>query len=214
MRTLASLAIALSLGTVSSAALADSGNAFVNANAGASHYNVSNPFSGVANNHFSNTGKAGALRAGYRWNSVVDYGVEAGYGFLGNANACASADGVGAGRVQVKTRGWLLGGNLNYNISEHWYLDARGGWFRARTLMESRFLGTSPANYKMGASAVAVGTGEYFGVGGGYNVNQHFSVGLAYDTYRAPVSKGGGDRSMFEGSNRIGMYSLQAEYRF
>jgi len=197
MRTLASLAIALSLGTVSTVALAD-GNVFVNANAGASNYNVGNPFAGVANNRFSNTGKAGALRVGYRWNSVVDYGVEAGYGFLGNANARTSVDGIGSERQQVKTRG--------YNIGEHWYVGARAGWFRARSLFEDRFLGAGSARYNFDDRAVVSRTGEYFGVGGGYNFNQHLSLGLAYDTYRAPTS--------VVTDNRIGMYSLQAEYRF
>ena len=87
MRKFAIIAVALALGTASSVALADGGNFFVNANAGASHYNVENPYSGIEGNSFSKTGKAGALRVGYRWNSVVDYGVEAGYGFLGNAVA-------------------------------------------------------------------------------------------------------------------------------
>ena len=202
MRKFATIAIALALGTVSSVALADDGNFFVNANAGASRYNVDNPFSGIEGNSFSKTGKAGALRAGYRWNSVVDYGVEAGYGFLGNVTARAAGL-FGVERQQVQTRGWLLGGNLNYNITEQWYVGARAGWFRARSLYEDRFWQT------VGNDAyreVNTRTGEYFGVGGGYNFNKNFSLGLAYDTYRGPYSD--------TASNRIGMYSLQAEYRF
>ena len=203
MRKFATIAVALALGTASSVAFADGGNFFVNANAGASHYSVDNPYSGIANNSFSKTGKAGALRVGYRWNSVVDYGVEAGYGFLGNATARVATDGVGTEREQVKTRGWLLGGNLNYNINDQWYVGARAGWFRARTLGEFRVLTTYANDYGRG---VVSRTGEYFGLGGGYNVNKNLSVGLAYDTYRAPISD--------DARNRIGMYSLQAEYRF
>lgn len=202
MRTFATIAVALALGTASSVAFADGGNVFVNANAGASHYNVENPYSGIEGNSFSKTGKAGALRVGYRWNSVVDYGVEAGYGFLGNATARVSySDGVE--RDQAKTRGWLLGGNLNYNINEQWYVGARAGWFRARSLFEGRVVSDNDTFYNRGS---LTRTGEYFGVGGGYNFNKNFSLGLAYDTYRAPVSD--------DKSNRIGMYSLQAEYRF
>ena len=201
MRTFATIAVALALGTASSVAFADGGNVFVNANAGASHYNVENPYSGIEGNSFSKTGKAGALRVGYRWNSVVDYGVEAGYGFLGNATARVSySDGVE--RDQAKTRGWLLGGNLNYNINEQWYVGARAGWFRARSLFEGRVVSDNDTSYNRGS---LTRTGEYFGVGGGYNFNKNFSLGLAYDTYRAPVSD--------DKSNRIGMYSLQAEYR-
>lgn len=202
MRKFAIIAVALALGTGSSVAFADGGNFFVNANAGASHYNVDNPYSGIASNSFSKTGKAGALRVGYRWNSVVDYGVEAGYGFLGNATARADYYG-GVARDQVKTRGWLLGGNLNYNINEHWYVGARAGWFRARSLFESRYV---QDDFAFSSRESLTRTGEYFGVGGGYNINKNFSVGLAYDTYRAPISD--------DKSHRIGMYSLQAEYRF
>jgi OmpA-OmpF porin, OOP family len=206
MRKLLSAAVAVVLGTASATAFAD-GNVFVNANAGASHYNVDNPFSGT-DNSFSKTGKAGALRVGYRWNSVVDYGVEAGYGFLGNATARSNDYyGVGTAREQVQTRGWLLGGNLNYNINDHWYIGGRAGWFRARSLYEARFMGADSADNNYDVRAVQVGTGEYFGVGGGYNFNKSFSLGLAYDTYRAPNS----DNSA---NTRIGMYSLQAEYRF
>ncbi|HTV86753.1 MAG TPA: outer membrane beta-barrel protein [Dyella sp.] len=203
MRKFATVAMAMALGTVSSVALAD-GNAFVNTNLGASHYQVDNPFTGY-DNSFSKTGKAGALRAGYRWNSVVDYGVEAGYGYLGNATARAAFPDGSIDRQQVKTRGWLLGANLNYNIAEHWYVGGRLGWFRARTSYEERYTNVSgqPSNYR----GWEVATGEYFGVGGGYNVNKSFSLGLAYDTYRAPNA----DNSY---STRIGMYSLQAEYRF
>jgi OmpA-OmpF porin, OOP family len=204
MRKFATVAMAMALGTVSSVALAD-GNVFVNANAGASHYQVDNPFTGY-DNSFSKTGNAGALRVGYRWSSVVDFGVEAGYGYLGNATARVAFPDGSIDREQVKTRGWLLGGNLNYNITEHWYVGARGGWFRARSLYESRYVDAMSGS-EFSGRGWDVATGEYFGVGGGYNFNKSFSLGLAYDTYRAPD----GDNSA---STRIGMYSLQAEYRF
>lgn len=204
MRKFATIAIALALGTASSVALADDGNFFVNANAGSSSYNVSNPFSGFEGNSFSKTGKAGALRVGYRWNSVVDYGVEAGYGFLGNMTARIGNQYESA-RLQLQTRGWLLGGNLNYNINEHWYIGARAGWFRARALGEFRVI---DAYGSQNVREANTRTGEYFGVGGGYNFNKNLSLGLAYDTYRVP------ENDFNDKSTRIGMYSLQAEYRF
>jgi hypothetical protein len=206
MRKLVTLAVALAAGTTSAAAFADgnaaNGNLFVNANLGASHYRLDNPFSGM-DNHFSKTGNAGALRFGYRWNSVVDYGFEAGYGYLGNAVARGTyADGSVA-RQSIKTRGWLLGGNLNYNITDQWYVSARGGWFRARSLYADRFLGA----YDYDVRASQTGTGEYLGLGFGYNISKAFSVGVAYDTYRSPTND-------IHYSTRIGMYSLQGEYRF
>jgi hypothetical protein len=203
MRKFAAIATALALGAASSAAMADDGNFFVNANAGASSYDTSNPFAGVEGNSFSKTGKAGALRVGYRWNSVVDYGVEVGYGFLGNTTARLGNDTASA-RLQDQTRGWLLGANLNYNITEHWYVGGRGGWFRARSLYEARFL---PDPLNASGRAAVTRTGEYLGLGGGYNFNKNFSLGLAYDTYRVPENE-------YNKNTRIGMYSLQAEYRF
>jgi hypothetical protein len=203
MRKFAAIAIALALGAASSVAMADEGHFFANANAGASRYNMDNPFAGVVGNSFSKTGKAGALRVGYRWNSVVDYGVEAGYGFLGNATARLATDNAVI-REQAQTRGWLLGGNLNYNINEQWYVGARAGWFRARSLYEAS---TMTANVNDRGRDAVTRTGEYFGLGGGYNFNKNFSLGLAYDTYRMPENE-------YNKNTRIGMYSLQAEYRY
>jgi OmpA-OmpF porin, OOP family len=204
MRKFATVAMAMALGTVSSVALAD-GNVFINTNLGASHYQVDNPYSGH-DNRFSKTGNAGALRMGYRWNSMVDYGFEAGYGYLGNATARAVLPNGDIYRTQMKTRGWLLGANLNYNITDHWYVGGRLGWFRARTTYENRYVSGFSGKQYVGSDWDSA-TGEYFGVGGGYNFNKSFSLGLAYDTYRAPHGAG-------YDSTRIGMYSLQAEYRF
>jgi OmpA-OmpF porin, OOP family len=205
MRKFATVAMAMALGTVSSVALAD-GNVFINTNLGASHYQVDNPFSGM-DNHFSKTGNAGALRVGYRWNSVVDYGFEAGYGYLGNVTARGVYYDGSILREQLKTRGWLLGANLNYNITDHWYIGGRLGWFRARSLYQERFLNADIQEWSYDYRDTHTNTGEYFGLGGGYNFNKSFSLGLAYDTYRTP----NGDNSA---NTRIGMYSLQAEYRF
>ncbi|GAB2593150.1 outer membrane beta-barrel protein [Dyella jejuensis] len=207
MRKFATVAVALVLGSASAAAFAD-GNAFVNADAGASNYQISNPFTGY-DNKFSKHDTAGALRVGYRWKSVVDYGVEVGYGFLGKASARGFDDGVGGERQTVKTRGWLLGGNLNYNITEQWYVSGRAGWFRAHSGYTDTFNASSPAfaSASHELRAHSTDTGEYLGFGVGYNINQAFSVGLAYDDYHIPANA-------FYKSTRIGMYTVQGEYRF
>ena len=79
------------------------------------------------------------------------------------ATTARVASDYGAARLQAQTRGWLLGGNLNYNINEHWYVDARAGWFRARSLYEARLL---PDPLNASGRAVVSRTGEYFGLGG------------------------------------------------
>jgi len=214
MRKLVTLAVVFGFGTASAAAFAD-GNAFINANAGYSDYSISAPpsFPGTDVNQRKGD-PAGALRAGYRWNSVVDYGVEVGYGYLGQYRLNL-ADPYGAARYTQKNRGFLLGGNLNYNITDNWYMSARAGWFRGRNTY-------TVANYSPASMETVRGTmtntGEYLGLGAGYNFNKHFSVGLAYDTYRTPR---GPMRSSDAGLNgvdlrttRAGMYSIQGEYRF
>jgi hypothetical protein len=205
MRKLVAAAVAIALGAVSTTAFAD-GNIFVNANAGASNYQVSNPLTGF-DNTFSKRGTAGALRVGYRWKSVVDYGVEAGYGYLGNSIARAAYGDGSTERLALKTRGWLLGGNLKYNITDQWYISGRAGWFRARNLYQDRFLSANDAAESFSYRRTETGTGEYLGVGAGYNITQAISVGLAYDRYHTPGNVG------YSGI-AIGMYSVQGEYRF
>jgi OmpA-OmpF porin, OOP family len=217
MRKLVTLTAALSLAAASATALAD-GSAFVNANAGYSAYNINqvqDSFSlPSADTHLRKGDPAGALRVGYRWNSIVDYGVEAGYGYLGQARQNSVADPY-AHRITQKNRGFLLGGNLNYNITEHWYASARAGWFRGRNTYAGALY--SPTSVER-LRATDTNTGEYFGVGAGYNFNRYFSVGLAYDTYHTPASAMRSSNAYLNGfgvrGTRAGMYSLQGEYRF
>ncbi|WP_216840693.1 hypothetical protein [Dyella sp. S184] len=55
----------------------------------------------------------------------------------------------------------------------------------------------------------STGTGEYLGVGAGYNLPSNVSIGLSYDNYHAhPISNGTGT-----GVN-VALYSVSAEYRF
>ena len=44
----------------------------------------------------------------------------------------------------VKSRGWLPGGNLKYNINDNWYLSARGGWFHSQVESEGTGFMTAP----------------------------------------------------------------------
>jgi OmpA-OmpF porin, OOP family len=217
MRKLVTLAVALTLGTASAAAFAD-GNAFVNANLGYSsyNYNYKNALSSQGIGADERAGDpAGALRFGYRWNSVVDYGVEVGYGYLGQYRLRGGVDPYGA-RLTQKNQGFLLGGNLNYNITDNWYVSARAGWFRGRNTYSATAY--TPEGVS-GLQATNTNTGEYFGVGGGYNFNKSFSLGLAYDTYHTPSSPLSSAVPAIDGldlgrGTRVGMYSIQGEYRF
>jgi OmpA-OmpF porin, OOP family len=216
MRKLATVAVALALGATSATAFADTGNAFVNANVGSSDYNSINNAPTNVDGYDSYQKKyaaAGALRVGYRWNSVVDYGFEVGYGYMGTARSKIYNDD-GGERLNQKNRGWLLGGNLNYNITDHWYVSGRAGWYRARNMYSVSAIPSGTYDVR----GIYTATGEYFGIGGGYNINKNFSVGLAYDYYHTPgdilrSTNPDVDGAAVNGS-RIGMYSIQGEYRF
>jgi hypothetical protein len=139
---------------------------------------------------------------------VVDYGVEVGYGYLGQ-NTTSGSNGVDTAHFKQKSQGWLLGGNLNYNITDSWYISGRAGWYRARNTFQGRVNSPSAPGGTVNLPAYSyMGTGEYLGAGFGYNINQHFSVGLNYDQYHSR-----GD-SVDERGTRIGLLSLGGEYRF
>jgi len=199
----------LALGMTSMAALADEGSFFVNGNVGQSHYpTAGSRYTSDFGIKEDRNDWAGALRVGYRWHSVVDYGVEAGYVDLGKrGSVLTDSTNMVNYKIDTKVRGWLLGGNLNYNITPQWFVSARAGWFRARTSVESNSTWLSN-NYRW--SSAFTHTGEYFGVGGGYNINRSFSVGLNYDHYRAPTGSPNPDIR----STKVHMYSLFGEYRF
>jgi len=212
--------VATTLGAASAAALADDGNFFVNGDLGQSHYRIASSYT-VAPSIFDGGYRysadkqdvAGALRFGYRWHSLVDYGVEAGYVDLGQAETKFNGPYTNL-KTDQKTRGWLVGGNLKYNIAEKWYVSARGGWFRSRNEVDARgvffvqpLAGDQP-NFRSHSSNT--GTGEYLGLGAGYNILPNLSVGLSYDNYHARLNRS----SESDSGLNIALYSVSAEYRF
>lgn len=204
MRNLLPKAAALALCVAAAPAFADDGNFFVNGNLGqADHHLPASARAGL--DKVDRQDNAAALRVGYRWNSVVDYGVEAGYAYLGKAKGRYEDPALNL-HARAKMHGWTLGGKLNYDITPHWYVSARAGWIRAHNNLK---LSVETATQKAAASASTSRTGEYFGAGVGYNINEHVSLGLAYDNYHVRFGDNG------RGDNwNVGMYSLSGEYRF
>ena len=172
---------------------ADQGAFFINGNLGQAHYHDS----GFSNG--SNTDTASALRAGYDWN--VDhwsFGAEGGYADLGKATGKIFAGG-NVASFNIKTTGWLLGGNAKYRFDNHMFVSARLGWFRSNFDVNVPGLGSQSFS----------GNGAYSGLGVGYDFSQHFSLGMNYDGYHG--------RATFYGTKvkeSIGVYSAFAEYRF
>ena len=87
-----------------------------------------------------------------------------------------------------------------------WEVSARAGWIRAHNNVKVSY-DTPVVDGAVSRSTTR--TGEYFGAGVGYNINEHVSVGLAYDNYHVRF----GDKGRGDNWN-VGMYSLTGEYRF
>jgi opacity protein-like surface antigen len=219
MKYLTTIALAAILGGIPIGCLADGGTFFVNADAGQANYHIDSqigselyPFGDSLND----SAAAGAVRFGYRWHNVMDYGIEAGYADLGQINSTVYPQYGGKYQTDLKDRGWLLGGDLKYNFDSNWYVSARGGWFRAQIDDKGSatlYLKCPPGvfcPFYVGFQQYndsRTGNGEYLGAGAGYNFSTNFSLGLGYDYYRSD-RMGNGSRV------DVGLYSLSAEYRF
>lgn len=193
-KSMLSIAVAGVLVAVSGSVwAADPGAFFVNGNLGQSNYHEGD----LSNN----TDTSGAIRAGYTWQSdVVDFGVEAGYVDLGTASTQLSPDLFGQSeKVSVKAQGPLVGLNLKYKFQNHMFVLGRGGLFHSSVDVDVGNLGSERFH----------GNGGYFGAAVGYDFNQHFSLGLAYDSYHARI-----DSDDVRDNGSIGVYSGFAEYRF
>lgn len=211
MNKFSMVAAAVALCSVSAASFADSGNFFVNGNLGRADWRddstarVFHANPGVTNVNQQNNGLAGALRVGYRWHSVVDYGVELGYAYLGENLVRGSATDL-TGNLKQKSRGYLMGGNLNWNITDSWYVSGRAGWYRGRNVLQGRMY--SSAGRDAGTLGTYTATGEYMGLGVGYNINPQFSVGVNFDRYHLPANGNQGS------STTVNMSTVGGEFRF
>lgn len=140
-----------------------------------------------------------AANIGYRWavapNALI--GVEGGYTKLGSFSPKGSFRGLGLGSADIK--GWTLGANGHFNLTDNWYLSGRAGFFRAD--VRGSYLDGAGLPVRVDDSA----NKWYAGAGFGYDFNNNFSVGLNYDYYKA--NKNGLD---FNPS----LVSVSAEYRF
>ncbi len=168
-----------------------SGNWFVNARVGQSHINE-----GPYNDHPT----AYALNGGYRWKVGPDLGlgIEVGYNDMGNyklKNVFNSNDVNLTGRRQ-ELRGWTAGFNGRVDVWQGLYVSGRAGVY-----------GWKGAGY----SDQTINRHDldqvdyYLGIGAGYDFDEHFGLGLAYDYYQA-------------GKNGVHLttdtLSLTGEYRF
>ena len=179
---------------VATAAHAEQPNGwFVNGNAGSAHYTAS--VDGIGSGTESDT--AFMVSAGYRDQRIL--GFEVGYTDLGSVSA---SDEFGD-RLKLSGDGWTFGLNGHFNPTRHWYISSRAGGFlwklhaKARVAYDDGTADTFRANKQS--------LGWYAGVGTGYDIDRHWSVGANFDYYKI-------NEDAYDVGTRI--FSVSAEYRF
>lgn len=188
--------LAIALTTVGFAAVpaisqaADTSGFFINGNVGQSN---------LSKGAYDDDDTGFGANFGYRWAVApsVLLGIEGGYTDLGSFSTKSRYDGLGLGEADLK--GWNIGANGHFNITDNWYVSGRGGWFRGDV---------------KGGYLDAIGTpvrvddtkdGWYAGAGFGYDFNTNVSVGLNYDYYKV-------DKDNLKLNSDL--VSVSAEYRF
>jgi opacity protein-like surface antigen len=185
MFAIALAAVGFAAAPLTSHAADDHSGFFINGNVGQSS---------LDKGAFDDDDTAFGGNVGYRWavGPSVLLGIEGGYTDLGQWDA--KHDSLGDTKAELK--GWNLGANGHFNVTDNWYVSGRAGWFRGDRTIKGSFLPGKIDDTK---------DGWYAGAGFGYDFNTNVSLGLNYDYYK--VDKNDLDLSP-------GVVSVSAEYRF
>lgn len=201
-----------------------SGNWLIDLSAGrtnghSDNSNFGSGFGGGSGDVFSNKNgrRTGySVLGGYRWKAGSDLGLglEAGYADLGNyklSNLGNNNGTVNQSSRQNALRGWVAGVNGRVNLIPQWYISAHAGYFHANndggiyngTVNQDLFHGGKRGGY-------------YAGVGTGWDINQHFGVGVKYDYYHVSAGRvhDMASNDDFAVRRSTGIVSVDAEYRF
>lgn len=196
-------ALALAGACAPSFAQEDAGALLVHVGLGQSKYHVDNAAS--APGASDDAGTARSLRLGYLWQGQVHFGVEGGYIDLGKLTMSSVANAV-LQDATVHAKGWMLGAIGEYHFADRWFVSARGGWLRTSTDVTYRYAGPVAS---FSADGSANGNGWYAGVGVGYDVARHASLGLGYDNYHVV-----GKTERVSADANVAAFMLTYEYRF
>jgi OOP family OmpA-OmpF porin/outer membrane immunogenic protein len=201
-----------------------SGNWFIDAGIGRTGSSSSGGFGSNIGNDF-NFGKSQrgrktgySLFGGYRWKlgPNLALGLEAGYADLGNFKLqnTFNGDKIDQTSTTQALRGRLVGANGRINLATQWYLSARGGFFHANG--SNHIYDKVDQNLGEFTTAKAGRNGWYAGVGTGWDIDQHWGVGLSYDYYHANAGRVrlGADQDIATLKRSTSMLSLTGEYRF
>lgn len=152
----------------------------------------------VSEGDFSDTGTAWQLNGGYRWGAI---GIEGGYADF--ANLSDTVEGLD---VNAALDGFTLGVNGRFNFAEQWYLSGRVGAFFWDADANAAVCAVAGTNRVCNlVDADTDGTDFYAGLGLGYDFNEMFSLGVAYDYFQAE------DNDLKLNTNT---YSIAGEVRF
>lgn len=202
-----------------------SGNWFADGSVGRTngHNNSSFADDGTDFNFFKgNRGRrtSYALGGGYRWKVGEDLGLglDAGYVDLGNFRLrnAFNSNSVNQKSTQNALRGWTVGVNGHINVLPHWYVSARGGYFNAND-NNNHFNNSPGEDLGLTDGRRAKRGSWYAGLGTGWDINQHFGLGVHYDYYHANA---GTIKNETTGAETAGLkrstsvVSLRGEYRF
>jgi outer membrane immunogenic protein len=200
-----------------------SGNWFIDINAGRTNgYSQNSGFGSGFGNDSGNLVKnekgrrtGYSVLGGYRWKAGSDLGLglEAGYSDLGNykLSNLGKSGPVDQRTSQNALRGWMVGANGRINVLPQWYVSAHGGYFHANnnngaynnSISQDLFHGGNRGGY-------------YAGLGTGWDINEHFGVGVQYDYFHASAGNVHDvpSNSNFAVRRSTGIVSVNAEYRF
>jgi opacity protein-like surface antigen len=144
---------------------------------------------------------------GYRWALAPNFalGIEGGYTDLGKLSgnlAILSDPPAGSPFIHSELKGWTLGANAHWNLTDSWYVGGRAGLFRAN--LKGDYLSIVSGEVAR-VSVDDTSNKWYAGVGVGYDFTRNFGVGLSYDYYKADRNGPAFDPNLL---------SLSAEARF
>jgi outer membrane immunogenic protein len=203
-----------------------SGNWFIGANVGRTNGSDTGGFGsntgGFNPLHGEKDRRTGyGLLGGYRWKVGPDLGlgVEAGYTDLGNfrvKNAFESGQDVNQKSTRNALRGWMVGVNGKINLVPQWYITMHGGYFRSND-NNNNYNNSVGQDLGFSNGGNAKRGSFYAGLGTGWDINEHFGVGVAYDYFHASAGRvrNNDTGETTPGLKRsTGIASIAAEYRF
>ncbi|KRF00373.1 hypothetical protein ASG87_13080 [Frateuria sp. Soil773] len=194
MKTLPALMLAGAGMLATTSAMAKKPNGwFVNAGVGSAHYKASVDGYGSG----TEAGTAYMINAGYHDQRIL--GFEVGYTDLGSVDA----KGGYGDRAKLSGDGWTLGLNGHFNPTRHWYVSTRSGAFLWKLRAKAGVAYDDGSTETFRGSEQSIGW--YAGVGTGYDIDRHWSVGASFDYYKI-------DKDDYDIGTRI--FAVNAEYRF